>query len=149
APPPALPGSVLPPLSSEPPPSPTPAPAPASARPSPPGAALPALGSRPGALPVALELSGGAEPVRVGAPGPRAESFAEESRTVKGGETWAQLSQEKYKSPIYAEALRRYNQQHFQASPRMQGDGNLVAGETVYLPDQAKLERQYNSLIAP
>jgi hypothetical protein len=96
---------------------------------------------------MSLHLSAETGAVPVPSTGARAESFAEESRPLRGGETWAQLSEEKYRSPIYADALRQYNKQHWQASARMQHDGELVAGETVYLPDLAKLERAHGSLI--
>jgi hypothetical protein len=79
---------------------------------------------------------------------PQVQSYDETAYTCKAEDTYEKISREFYNgTPVYAEALRQYNKNHWLATGAMQQHGYVVAGETIYLPPAAVLERKHGAFI--
>jgi hypothetical protein len=78
---------------------------------------------------------------------PRVDSWDDTAYVCRAGDTYQSLSERYYHHPGYAKALRVYNRTHWSASPRISRDGEIVPGETIYLPPAIKLTDQHGNLI--
>ena len=96
--------------------------------------------------PVVARTAEGPRPT-VGAARPVVESFSEEEYTVKPGDTYATISQAKYYSQNYAEALRLYNRNDSLLSDGADGTGGLKPGQKVSVPDLRILEKRYSHVL--
>src|SRR4029077_19292653 len=75
---------------------------------------------------------------------PEVVRFTEEEYLARAGETFASISQAKFQSPAWAEALRLYNQNDaLQGPPTLEKDGSIKAGAVVSIPELHILEMRY------
>jgi hypothetical protein len=98
---------------------------------------------------ISVPVPGGSAATRPTAPNkPRVESWDEETYRVKAGDTFDKISMAHFNSKNYADALRRFNVTHPQASDKMRADpASLEAGEFVYIPPAYILEKRHSALI--
>jgi nucleoid-associated protein YgaU len=79
---------------------------------------------------------------------PRVESYDEELYRVKPGDTLEKISRDHFNTDKYAEALKRWNMNHPQASDKMRADPpQLETGQVLYIPPAYMLEKRHGKLI--
>jgi hypothetical protein len=118
------------------------------------------LGSEPRAVTPPLQVFPQGVPTQPLPAAARAvERYDETSRTIQaadinpvdaGGkpvDAFAKISKELYNSEDYGEALKLWNRYHPRASETMRSEGRLVAGDRLYVPPVAMLEKRYGSVI--
>jgi hypothetical protein len=79
--------------------------------------------------------------------GPQVEKYEETEYVCKDTDTFQSISSEKYLSADYAEALKLWNQHHYQTSGRLHQEGTLKPGDHIFLPPAFMLEKRYGSHI--
>jgi hypothetical protein len=78
---------------------------------------------------------------------PLVEKFDEEMHRCKGGESFADLSQQYYHTPKYEKALLMFNRDHMLAADSLRSDTPQVQpNQALYVPPAWVLERRYPSL---
>jgi nucleoid-associated protein YgaU len=81
-------------------------------------------------------------------PEPKRDSYLEEQYRWRPGDSFAAISTQFYKSPNYADALLKYNQDYPLATREMrQNPPALAPGQIVWVPPPRILERDYANLI--
>jgi hypothetical protein len=80
---------------------------------------------------------------------PKVDSYDELVYACQAGDSYRSISQAYYHTPAYATALQVYNRTHWNASSRMQHDGEIVPGEKIFLPNVAKLINKHGNLVQP
>jgi hypothetical protein len=100
---------------------------------------------------ISVPVPGGTATPRPTTPNkPKVESWDEETYRIKAGDTFDQISMAHFNSKSYADALRRFNVTHPQASDKMRADpASLEAGESAYIPPAYILEKRYGSALIP
>lgn len=79
---------------------------------------------------------------------PQVESYDEELYRIKPGDTLEKISREHFNTDKYAEALKRWNANHPQASDKLRADPpQLDAGQIVFIPPAYMLEKRHGKLI--
>src|SRR5262249_31328451 len=105
----------------------------------PPGpvAPIPPLGAAPGVTSPPLVVPGGLPSA------PQVESFDEETYRSRPGDTFETISQAKYLSPRFAQALLQFNRNHpFAAPGLLQTPPVLTPGQAVYIPPASVLQHR-------
>lgn len=113
------------------------------------GSPMPPLGTQPTAA---------TPPIQAGTPAarpsattnPQVESYDEETHIYQDGETFDTISEAKYFSRKYAQALLQFNRDHPRGvdSLRQQVPA-LQPGQPIYIPELGVLQRKYGTLIPP
>jgi hypothetical protein len=81
--------------------------------------------------------------------GPSVTVYDEQDYSCRPGDTWEGISKQFYMTDRYAKALQRHNQNHARASDRIKDNGQLAAGERIFVPQSYVLERRYADAIVP
>jgi hypothetical protein len=75
--------------------------------------------------------------------------YDEQEYSCRPGDTWEAISKQFYMTDRYAKALQRHNQNHARASDRIKDNGQLAAGERIFVPQAYVLEQRYADAIVP
>jgi hypothetical protein len=79
---------------------------------------------------------------------PQVESYDEELYRAKRDDTFEKISRDHFNTDKYAEAIKRWNMSHPQASDKMRADPpQLDAGQIVFIPPAYMLEKRHGKLI--
>jgi hypothetical protein len=79
---------------------------------------------------------------------PQVESFPEETYRCRPGDTFEAISQGKYNTPKYAQALLQFNRNHPLAGDNLQTEAPALRnGQTVFIPPVSILEKRYATAI--